>query len=141
MDCKKTYYVDSVPEQNICSCGGQVVVGNPSITRIQYDASRSKKDLIETVINSHLESQKRLYSKLQDSGELYEYDVDVLADDETGSITDQAILKILRRRADSGWRLVSAYCNEVGHNSIVGINATMCQHVFIFERNKQKQRL
>ncbi len=35
---------------------------------------------------------------------------------------------------DKGWRLITMYSNEIGKNSIAGVNATMCEDIMIFER-------
>ena len=41
---------------------------------------------------------------------------------------------LINNYAMNGWRLHSAFTNEVGKNAALGINATINQTVLIFER-------
>ena len=72
----------------------------------------------------------------------YEYTTLSLVDDDGGGLTTAKITQILNDYALDGWRLVSAYTNELGHNSTssgfgglsAGTNSTVDQHVLILER-------
>ena len=151
--CERTYYVDEVTNDNHCSCGGLVVVGVPPITKEQYEnATRSEKNKYETAtISSYkngnknsqtsIEDRKQRYANRIFAGEAYETEVEVLYDDESGNLDVQKVQGMLKQRSIDGWRLVAAYCNEVGHTSepkgllySFHVNSTMCQHFYIFER-------
>ena len=41
---------------------------------------------------------------------------------------------VLRSYAQRGWRLHTALTNEKGKNAVVGVNATVNETIFIFER-------
>ncbi|MBR2999633.1 MAG: DUF4177 domain-containing protein [Oscillospiraceae bacterium] len=68
----------------------------------------------------------------------YEYKTVSLTDPDSGKIKPSQITEMLNRHASEGWRLVSAFSNELGKNSeskaFVRVNSTICQHFFIFER-------
>lgn len=162
--CSKTYYVDSVSEVNQCSCGGKVVVGYPAITREEYDKAGNllKARMIQTTIDSQkavlerkereelLESQKRLAQEqakaksliVQTGCDVYDYEVEIITDASNGAVSRGTIKELLDRRSAEGYRLVMSYCNEVGRDSnneygffgTYRVNATICQHVFIFEK-------
>lgn len=77
--------------------------------------------------------------------DLYEYEVEVITDTNTG-VLDVSLLKIiLNKYALDGWRLKAVLSNEIGKVSsslgIAGIsagtNATIEETVLIFERRKQ----
>ncbi len=71
----------------------------------------------------------------------YEYTTLSLVDDDGGLTTTQ-VTRLLNDYALDGWRLVSAYANELGHNSTsggfggfsTGTNFTVDQHILILER-------
>lgn len=46
--------------------------------------------------------------------------------------------KIFQEHTFQGWRLVTMYTNEIGENALavggVGVNATMCEDILVFER-------
>ncbi|MDE6529290.1 MAG: DUF4177 domain-containing protein [Lachnospiraceae bacterium] len=65
---------------------------------------------------------------------LFEYEVVNIHDLPTGESDDENIQKALNIRSQQGWRLHTIYTNEIGKNSIVGINATINQTILIFER-------
>ena len=70
----------------------------------------------------------------------YEYMSLSLTDDDAGGILTSGIDRRLNDLALDGWRLVSSYTNELGHNSTpgtaysAGSNATIDQHILILER-------
>lgn len=72
----------------------------------------------------------------------YEYLAVSLLDDDGGSLTPAQITRLLNAYAMDGWKLVSAYSNELGHKSTsggiagfsAGVNSTIDQHILILER-------
>ncbi|MBQ2061100.1 MAG: DUF4177 domain-containing protein [Oscillospiraceae bacterium] len=72
----------------------------------------------------------------------YEYKTLSFSDNDSGELSTQFVTIQLNDLALDGWRLVSAYSNELGHNShssgfgglSTGTNATIDQHILIFER-------
>lgn len=69
----------------------------------------------------------------------YQYMTVSLVDDDSGSLAPNQIADILNEHALNGWRLVSAYSNELGHSgssTFTGSfkNSTIDQHVLILER-------
>lgn len=72
----------------------------------------------------------------------YEYTTLSLVDDNGGGLTTAQVTKFLNDYALDGWKLVSAYANELGHNSTsggfggfsTGTNSTVDQHILILER-------
>ena len=70
----------------------------------------------------------------------YEYMTLSLTDNNAGGIYTDTIDNRLNDLALDGWRLVSSYANELGHNTTpgtaysAGSNATIDQHILILER-------
>lgn len=72
----------------------------------------------------------------------YEYKTISLVDDDGGGFSADTLTTYLNEFALEGWRLVSAYTNELGHNSssssfagiASGTNSTVDQHILIMER-------
>ena len=72
----------------------------------------------------------------------YEYKVISLVDEDGGYIDIKQLTANLNALGIEGWRLVSAYSNEIGHTSSssgfsgysTGTNATVDQNILIFER-------
>ena len=72
----------------------------------------------------------------------YEYTTLSLVDNDGGGLTTAQVTKLLNDYALDGWRLASAYANELGHNSTsngfggfsTGTNSTVDQHILILER-------
>lgn len=70
----------------------------------------------------------------------YEYKTVVINDNSDGGVWAETISSTLNNLALDGWRLVSSYTNELGHNSkpgsvlSAGTNATIDEHIFILER-------
>lgn len=65
-----------------------------------------------------------------------------MVDDDGGGLTTVQVTRLLNDYALDGWKLVSAYANELGHNSTsggfggfsIGANSTVDQHILILER-------
>ena len=72
----------------------------------------------------------------------YEYTTLSLVDSDGGGLPATQISAMLNQYALEGWHLVSAYSNELGHNSTsggiggfsTGTNSTIDQHILILER-------
>ena len=70
----------------------------------------------------------------------YEYKTVIINDGTLGGVSSYEITSTLNDLALDGWRLVSSYANELGHNSkpgsvlSAGTNATIDEHIFILER-------
>lgn len=70
----------------------------------------------------------------------YEYKTVIVNDNSDGGAWADRISSTLNDLALDGWRLVSSYTNELGHNSnpgttfTTGTNATIDEHIFILER-------
>lgn len=81
------------------------------------------------------ENRKQSFAK--QTGE-YEYDVITVINTSAGLTDVDAIKKILAEKSSQGWRLISAYSNELGKNALsvlgFGTNSTACQDVLYFER-------
>ena len=68
----------------------------------------------------------------------YEYKVLSLCDDNDGAVSINRLAALLNDYAMDGWRLVTSYANELGHNSSSvygqGTNSTIDEHILIMER-------
>ena len=68
----------------------------------------------------------------------YDYAIEVVYDNRSGSADLASLESTLQRRASLGWRFVTAYTNELGKNSEsyagFGTNATIDQTILIFEK-------
>ena len=142
-NCKRTFSVDSPALKYKCDkCGGLVVVGNPPIKYSEYAHVNNEKQL---AYKAHtLDSWRapdHVGTAIQKYGIAFEYDTVTLTGESSGGIWKEEINSAIREKAVDGWRLISAYSNELGVNSEVrGVlapvreNSTVCQHVLIFER-------
>lgn len=61
-----------------------------------------------------------------------------LINENHGTIDKQEMMRILSEHTKNGWKLHTIYSNELGKNALgilgLGINATACEDVLIFER-------
>lgn len=98
-----------------------------------------EKKLAEKLAEEHkqIEEEKSSYAHSVDG--YYEYDVVLIKNDWDGAVAAQKLQEILNKYAAQGWKLHSVYSNELGKNSLLGINATVSQDVLIFERRLNKQ--
>lgn len=119
---------------------------------IQPDVKKKLQEILDasyeftsTYINSDYESEKyEIYHpgkkdiplKIKYTPEQkYEYKVTTVSDSAVlGKIPIEDMERILTAYARKGWRLHTALTNEKGKNSVVGVNATVNDTVFIFER-------
>lgn len=66
---------------------------------------------------------------------MYEYKVETVMDSAVlGKFDQDNTQRLINSYAINGWRLHTAFTNEVGKNAALGINATINQTVLIFER-------
>lgn len=66
----------------------------------------------------------------------YEYKVETVSDSAVlGKVPVKDMETVLRSYAQKGWRLHTALTNEMGKNAVVGVNATVNETIFIFERD------
>jgi len=89
----------------------------------------SKKEIAE-IHNGRLEQYKK--------NAFYEYDYVVVENKLDGSTDKKKITQIIQEHAYQGWRLITMYSNETGHNAVavggVGANTTVCEDILVFER-------
>lgn len=66
---------------------------------------------------------------------MYEYKVETISDSAVlGKFPKEQLQTLLRNYAITGWRLHSAFTNEIGKNAVLGINSTINETILIFER-------
>lgn len=104
--------------------------------RIQQEEAARRRAAAEEAAARELAAAKAL-------NDLYEYDIEIIANKSDGTVDSQSIRTAIAEHAKLGWRLHTMYSNEVGKNSSSymgsGTNATICQDVLIFERRIGKQ--
>ncbi len=110
--CKKNINYSS----SVCSDCGFIFDGTFTIENFE----------IAKIYNSRFEQYKK--------NPFYEYDYIVIPNKSDGSTNKEKIKEILNDHAIQGWRLITMYSNEIGKDSIVGVNATICEDILVFER-------
>ena len=110
--------------------------------RIEEEAARQAER--ERQIQCQKQAFENRINSLKSKGYegYYEYTTLSLVDDDGGGLTTTQVTRLLNDYALDGWRLVSAYANELGHNSTrggfggfsTGTNSTVDQHILILER-------
>ena len=105
--------------------------------KIQEEAQRYQEQIQRQRKERLAKQQDALRNKGYDC--YYEYTTLSVVDGNGGTIPQSQVVNSLNALALEGWRLVSAYANELGHNSHTDIlgkttNETVCQHVLILER-------
>jgi len=74
--------------------------------------------------------------------EFYEYDVVTILNENHGRVDKEKMKQVLYEYARNGWKLHTMYSNELGKNAIailgLGVNATACEDVLIFERRIER---
>lgn len=99
----------------------------------------------EQEVNQMLEQKERLKKIKEEQilkNPMYEYALEIVNDNNDGTVNGYALNQMITQYAETGWRLHSISMNEVGKNasaSLIGIfgislNATIDQTVLIFER-------
>ena len=123
-------------EANTCfNCGynfatGRMPIRNPSSSNSQPANTQSYDSDTEQIQNQILKNAR------------YEYILESVQDNSSGSANTYQIQSLLTRYAQGGWRLHSVFRNELGRNSRQigvggfsgGTNATIEQTILIFER-------
>lgn len=103
--------------------------------------SKRHRDYIKEQEEKALEEiKKQEYAK--SFNEFYEYDVVTILNENHGQVDKEKMIKILAEKATQGWKLHTIYSNELGKNAVsilgLGVNATACEDVLIFERRIQE---
>lgn len=109
-----------------------------AINEVILQAKRERNGQTQEAIEQ--EREKASYA-LENSNQ-YEYEVVIVPNMPDGGVDRESINRILTERSNSGWQLVTAYSNELGHNSSsggfggfsAGTNTTVCQDVLYFRR-------
>ena len=100
------------------------------VQRMQEEAERKRQEQENT----------DAFLKANGHEGFYEYQVLSIGDGNSGSVDIYALAEQLNNLGREGWHLKCAYANELGHNTTpgnafaAGTNATMDQHILIFER-------
>lgn len=92
-------------------------------------------------VQKKMEAQKKEVQRVEYAksfNEFYEYDVVTIINENHGTIDKQEMMRILSEHTKNGWKLHTIYSNELGKNALsilgLGVNATACEDVLIFER-------
>ena len=130
------------------------LASRPSNALELEEEERQRKERIEEERIAQIEREKQAerqkkafearINNLREKGYqgYFEYMTLSLIDDNGGGLTTGQVSLLLNDYALDGWRLVSAYANELGHNSTsggfggfsTGTNSTIDQHILILER-------
>ena len=110
--------------------------------KIAKEAARKAEG--ERLLKLKLQAFEKKLNSLKSKGYegYYEYTTLSLVDNDGGALSPYKITDLLNDYALDGWKLVSAYTNELGHNSSSngfggfsnGTNSTVDQHILILER-------
>ena len=111
--------------------------------------TQSEKDAIKSEIRNRIHEHKIVLQKREElrnaqlsKNPQYEYQIVAVGDKDSGEIDIREIQRILNQYSEEGWKLHSAFTNELGKNSSStsighvgsGTNATIDQTILIFER-------
>ena len=108
----------------------ELVSEKAAIKKEKTEKEEQERQLMEK--NQKVEDEKREYAHSVEG--YYEYKVVTIKNDFDGTVAEQNLQNILNEYAAKGWKLHSIYSNELGKNSLFGINATIGQDILIFER-------
>lgn len=110
----------------------------------ELEAEAARRAEIERQVQRQQQAFQNRINSLKSRGYegYYEYTTLSLVDDDGGGLTTVQVTRLLNDYALDGWKLVSAYANELGHNSTsggfggfsIGANSTVDQHILILER-------
>lgn len=102
------------------------------------DAERQRQEEAARRRAAAAEAAARELAATKMLNDLYEYDIEIIANKSDGTVDSYSIRTAIAEHAKLGWRLHTMYSNEVGKNSSSymgsGTNATICQDVLVFER-------
>lgn len=131
----------SLEENKYCMfCGGLL---DPHALKAQEELELKEKQAAEEQRKQIIEQQEEQQKQdILDMNAQYEYKVIKISDNKDGDISSDLIEMNLNIMAQSGWRLVNSFSNEIGKNAesfgfggvSVGSNATVGEVVLIFER-------
>lgn len=132
LDILKKYLDESLPSM---SPRAREYFGNTA--RMKYDEyHRMQEEKMKLELQVMQEEKKQSFAK--SFGEIYEYDVVTLINKNHGTVDKDKMMEILMEHSRKGWKLHTIYSNELGKNALsvlgLGINATACEDVMIFER-------
>lgn len=111
--------------------------------------TQSEKDAIKYDLKNRIRERKIILQKREELRSVqlpknpqYEYQIVSVGDMDSGEINIREIQRILNQYSEDGWKLHSAFTNELGKNSSAtsigsfgsGTNATIDQTILIFER-------
>lgn len=75
---------------------------------------------------------------IKNTNQEYEYAIDAVNDKMGGGADFGTLAQVLHSRSLDGWRLVTAFTNELGKNAVsvggIGLNSTVDQVILIFEK-------
>lgn len=103
--------------------------------RREEEQAKARSETLQNQFKAKLENLK---SKGYDG--YYQYRVLSLCDDggffnsNAGRVNTAYMMQVLNSLGLEGWHLVTAYTNELGKNSIAGLNSTIDENILIFER-------
>lgn len=110
---------------------------------VECNSRFKSKDEIDTEIREkkRLEEISKQEYALSTS-DLYEYKVVTVENERGGLVDKESMMDMLNSYAREGWKLHTVYSNELGKSAVsvlgFGVNATVCQDVFILERRVKK---
>lgn len=113
------------------------VITAQEIRNRREEKEREKENKIQNL--QTFEKEKEIQIK---RNPLYEYKTELVNDLHTGEVDNSRIQLLLKEYASNGWRLHSAFVNEIGKSSTatsigflgMSVNATIGQTILIFER-------
>lgn len=130
----KKEYIETEPIQLCPVCGSKKPYGETTCAECGYMFSvhpiRNAREMAR-ILNQRYDQ----YLK----NPLYEYKVVTVMDSAvSGKFNENRVQNVLTNHAIDGWRLKTAFTNELGKNALaalgLGINATVDQTILIFER-------
>lgn len=132
--------MDSVRRMKKCpKCGEMVSENVNKCFNCFFDFSnkQAEYELIKEQTKEMVLEQPKIFS----INDQYEYDVVSIIDEQTGIVDMELLKNTIKDHGTNGWRLVTAFSNEMGHESHASgylvptsKNATNDQTVLIFER-------
>lgn len=144
VDSNQFHYMSKEDQYNVFDLNLDTI-DEDRLARVQEEEDAQKSIEEQQAKNdAAIEYANRFRSRMVDMehifsiNDMYEYDICVVRDTMSGSANIEGINKTLNEYASKGWRLKAIYSNELGKNSIAGINSTIDQAVMIFERRIKK---
>lgn len=116
---------------------------SPSMDASMVGRSPTEKALLSKQRDEQIALEKKQADRLRALSErgldgYYEYKVVDIRDHFVGLLEVEKMSDLLNDLGKDGWRLVTAYSNELGTNAVrvggIGLNGSVSQNVLIFER-------